>query len=140
MLPYLFVILLFCVGCSCPHLKVKREFVGRVSLASTFVESPDPRQENPPKGEKLIIMWRGVDVSFPNILLLQVLYRDLTEEKFTYSIDRSWGIKEWDLLDAEYEKRKGVLAYKASLQQLNGAIVAEYTHALFVKTVDVDAF
>src|SRR5271156_280174 len=52
------VALLLLSGCRQYYLSLCQEWVDVRYLASTHVKTPDPRQEHPPIGQKLILDWR----------------------------------------------------------------------------------
>ena len=112
-----FFSLFLCFGCHKYHVTCQKQHVGRSSLASTFVKSPDPEQKNPPKGERLIVHWRVPEYAMKDPLTLSVhlIYKDLTQKIERFEIDRRFGYITYELINEEFKKTGGILTYKAEV-------------------------
>lgn len=122
-------------SCYKDHLYVQQEWVDRDFLASTHVETPDPRQVSPPTGQRLLIAWR-----FPLNLIEQGLNLHLTarlwdntEEVFIRPMTRSHGYEAFNFFDG-----KRILTYKIDVVDTSGKIVEVWEHHFWTKLIDVD--
>lgn len=137
---YILIFLFFSCSCEKYYLSVKRESVDRNKLASTYVKSPDPRQKNPPKGEALIMEWRLPRSSSEEkmTLVLDILYKNHSQDTFSYPIFRSRGVITYVLLDNDYKEKKGLLSYKAEMQNEQGETMKEWKQQLWTQLLVVD--
>ncbi len=133
-------ICLICLsGCSNPYLSVSQLRVDRTYLASTSVHTPDPRQEKPPFGQRLIIDWRvpsEVLEKNPRICL-HLFFRNYEEQVITYPIHKRFGTQQYFLLNEEYEEKKGLLTYKAEIVTDDNALYKEWKHQMWVNLITV---
>ncbi len=136
----LFFFLLFLPACQKYYVSVNRIGVGRSSLASTFVKSPDPRQEDPPKGEKLLISWNlpREYLDKPLRLSVDLIYRDYEEKHVNIQVEGRRGIEEISLLDEEFKKTRGFLTYRVMLYDEKDQLLKEWQHQLWVKLIKID--
>jgi hypothetical protein len=134
--------LLLSLGCHrSPYLSLSQEKVDDSYLASTHVETPDPRQEHPPLGQRIIIQWvvssellqKGVHLD------LHLLFWNDTTETVSYPIHHRSGSKVYFLLDDAFEKTKGILTYKAEILTDEGEKVTEWKHKLWVNLISLDS-
>ena len=137
---FLILALVIFSGCEKYYVTVKREYVDRDQLASTFVGSPDPRQENPPRGQELTIEWRLPPEAMGQTLQLElsVLYRDYSHATFTYPIDRRRGVVIYSLLNEEYFEKEGLLTYKAEIVDVNRKILKEWKQILWTDLITLE--
>lgn len=136
-LPFL---LILSSSCQKYYLTTYQEKVDRDSLASTHVGSPDPRQKNPPKGEELILEWqipKEILQKNPSIYL-QVVYKDYSEVEKVYPIAHKAGYVVYRLVGEEFQKTKGLLAYKAELKTGDGEVFRTWQHQLFVNVIRLE--
>jgi len=127
-------------SCSTYYLSIKQQKVDPSYLASTHVNTPDPRKEHPPHGQKLIVHWQvpqSLMGEHPYILL-HVIYRDYTEAVERLEIDAKRGYTTYALLGEEYEKKKGILTYKADLMTAEGKVYREWKHQLWVNLIALE--
>lgn len=131
-----FLLFMFC-GCEKYYLTVKRKYIDRDQLASTFVGSPDPRQKNPPTGQELAIEWRLPPEAMKNRLqlTLSVLYKDYSQKTFVYPIDRKRGVVTYALLNQEYFEKKGLLTYKAEITSSEGETIKHWQQILWTNLI-----
>jgi hypothetical protein len=137
---FLFLLLLITTSCQKYYLTIYQERVDRDSLASSHVGSPDPRQKNPPKGQELIIEWQipeDILRQKPSIHL-EMIYRDYSEEKKVYSISHKSGYVVYTLVDDQYKKSKGLLAYKAEIVTDDGQVFRRWQHQMWVKIIRLE--
>ncbi|MEX0961568.1 MAG: hypothetical protein WDZ28_01765 [Simkaniaceae bacterium] len=125
-------------SCDKRYLNVKRERVDRFSLASSYVNSPDPLQTRPPLGQRLLIEWRLPLSSVKKglILTLHVIYRNNSEAYFHYPIEKHNGSATYELLGDEFLLKKGLLSYQATVRNFQGDLIKEWTQALYVQLIE----
>lgn len=133
------IILLLC-GCTTGAITVSKQRIDRNFLASTHVKTPDPRQDNPPKGERLLINWRLKEevLSKSPKIILHLIFWDYEEKIETYPINKMSGLICYDLLGEEFMKTKGLLTYEAQIVLDDGSIYATWEHQLWVNLIKVD--
>lgn len=127
-------------GCQKYYISIAQESVTRESLASTQLGTPDPRQKNPPIGERLIIEWKVPRdyLSKDPSLYLHVIYKDYTEAYFTYSMPYKVDYVTYTLVGDEYEQKKGILTYQAELRAKEESPFITWKHQLWTKLITLD--
>ncbi len=138
----LFWSLVFCllVGCSRYHVDVHQQKINASYLASSYVGSPDPRQEHPPLGEMLVIDWllpQDLLEEHPSVML-HVIYWNNTEKSYNWPIKRRKGYLTLAVLDEEYEQTGGFLTYRAEIITQNGQVFRDWKHQLWVNLIKVE--
>ena len=129
-------LLFVCTSCQKYYVNVQKQHVGRGSLASTFVQSPDPLQKDPPKGERLVINWRIPEPALgPDVHLeLTMIMKDYTQLTKTYPLKNAFGYLTFDLLNDDYRKTGGLLTYKAEIKD-KGAVMEAYEQVLWTELI-----
>lgn len=120
-------------------LSLAQDRVDARYLASTHVGTPDPRQADPPKGQRIIIDWylpEEVFVKEPRIDL-HLLFWNNTTQVVSYPLKRRSGHKVYYLLNKEFEEKKGILTYKAQIITADGSVYSEWKHQLWVNFIPV---
>lgn len=131
-------IFFLCSGCGSTYIMVKKISVDKSALASTFARSPDPLQAMGHNGEKLYVAWWlpfRTDYTTHKILL-QIIYRDLSEETIEKPLTQRVGTFEHVLLGEEFKSKKGIFSYKAELIDGNGKLVDSWEHIMWVKVLN----
>lgn len=133
-LGWVILIFPFLQGCYKDHLYVQQEWVDRNFLASTHVGTPDPRQEDPPQGQRLLVSWK-----FPRnlldqqlSLLLRVRFWDNQEEFLCRPIHKSWGSA------AFFFPKTKLLTYKIDVVNREGACIETWEHQFWTELIDID--
>lgn len=135
-----FFLLLMCAGCCRPpHLSVQTLYFTRESLASYYVETPDPMLLNPPQGQKLLVSW-----SFPRYFLcydnlrlnIHIRLRNLQEIVFDVRPLKPCGTYTYVLSNEEFFDSKGILTYKVDLLGEN-TLIEEWRHQLWHELIDI---
>lgn len=139
MTKFLFLLLLFSFGCSKYYVSVRREKIDASYLASSYVNTPDPRQKNPPFGQQLIIDWLVPErlIKQEPQVVLYIIFKNYTEHKETFSIDAKRGYAIYSLLDKNYMEKKGILTYRAEIVTREG-VYRDWKHQLWVNLIHVD--
>jgi hypothetical protein len=134
------ILMFFLPGCRQYYLSVCQEWIDVRYLASSHVSTPDPRQEHPPVGQKLILDWRVPKEIFnekPEVVLDLILW-DYTTRQVRIPIKRRMDFTTYWLLDEEYEKTGGILTYKATIETETGKIFREWKHQLWVNLITIN--
>ncbi len=102
--------------------------------------TPDPRQKNPPIGERLVIEWNvpiGV-IKEESSLHLQVIYKDYSQSFFTYPMPYRLDYVVYTLEGKEYKEKQGILTYKAEIVKKDGSIFRQWKHQLWAELVIIE--
>ena len=122
-------------GCYKDHLYVQQEWVDREFLASTKVGTPDPRQECPPLGQRLLVSWHFPSNLFYQQLrlILTVRFMDNSEEVICYPIERAWSSAAFNF----FEQRK-ILTYRVLVVDQQDEIVEVWEHHFWTELITLD--
>jgi hypothetical protein len=123
--------------CSCRRLDVERRFVDQRNLASTFVGSPDPLQTHPPVGEQLWVYWNipANLIKDDLTLTVKIIFKNLEEDRVAYLVTRRHGRYVYSLLDQDYKKKGGILAYEAEVTDGGGAVIKLVTSQMWFRPI-----
>ena len=129
----------FLLGCG-PCLSVKKEWIDKHSLASVYVGSPDPRKENPPIGEKLLIKWNISEKEMREnpTLVVKILYKDLSQDILLHPVSKRCGFFTHSLSGKKYREKEGYLTYKAEIQGEGGVVFKEWKQHLWIERLTID--
>lgn len=113
---------------------MQQEWVDRNFLASSHVNTPDPRQLNPPEGQRLLIAWRFSSNMIDDGLSLSLTIRfwNNEEEVFTYPICTPHGYKALNFFEEK------ILTYKIEVINHAGDLLETWEHHFWTKLIDVD--
>jgi hypothetical protein len=121
-------------SCHKDHLYVQQEWIDRNFLASSRVGTPDPRQEDPPEGQRLLISWKFSPKLIDQGLTLVTTVRfwDNAEECICRPMKSSWGY------EALFFPKQKILTYQ--IQVVNGCdeIVETWKHQFWTESIDLD--
>ena len=116
------------------HYLTKRDF------ASYYVETPDPKLEEPLAGQRLIIDWwfSKEDFQHPD-LQLQVTIRffDRTETVETIPVTKFKGTYIYQIVNEDYFKKNGIFTYKIQLLS-QGQLLEEWHHQMWVELITLN--
>ena len=127
-------------SCEKHYVAVTKVDINRISLASTFANTPDPRQLFPLKGEQLVVEWnlpsamKGKEL----FLDLSLVYRDYSEETLQYDLGSLRGVISYFLLGENFQERKGVMTYRAEIRTKEGDLVKSWQHKLWITLIKLD--
>jgi hypothetical protein len=133
-------LLLILAGCKQYYLSICQEWVDVRYLASSRVNTPDPRQDHPPIGQMLILDWRvpkEILKRNPELVLNLILW-DYTTRQVRYPIKNRMNYATYKLLDEEYNKSGGILTYKAEIITADGEVYREWLHQLWVNLITIN--
>lgn len=133
----LFILL---TGCSTnTHLSVQTLYFTRESLASYYVETPDPMLINPPVGQKLLVTW-----SLPKSYLdyadlhlnIRIRFRNREEIELNIPIEKRYSSYMFEICNDRFFETKGILTYKVDLIG-GGLLLEEWRHQLWHELIHV---
>ncbi|MGM0440011.1 MAG: hypothetical protein ACQEP8_02720 [Chlamydiota bacterium] len=140
----LVMVLIALQGCSLTKLDVERYPIDKAHLASSYVNTPDPRQEGVYIGQRMIAKW-----SLPEDMLLQSSVQDLSlkllltlrfgnsEEKvLVHHIKGAKGSFEYVLKDEDYLQKDGIQTYKAEIL-LGEKVITSWNHQMWTDYINV---
>ena len=132
--------LLFLTGCDKYYLSLRQIPIDATYLASSHVGTPDPRQANPPHGQKIVLQWAVP----PELLqknpqiVFRVIYNNHTEKTFVYPIESRMGYEVYSLLNQDYDAVGGILTYRADIMTPDKNIYREWKHQLWVNLITLE--
>jgi hypothetical protein len=134
------LLLLLLAGCDKYYLSLREVPVDASYMASTHVRTPDPRKNDPPHGQKIVLKW-----SVPPELLEQhpqivfrAIYKNHTEKTFVYPIESRLGYTVYSLLDQEWDQTGGLLTYSADIMTSDCRVFRDWKHQLWVNLITFD--
>ena len=132
-----FIFLLTFTGCTTGYIQVEKIKTEKRTYASRFANTPDPRRLNPPKGEKLYVNW-SIPLEFRDgqyRIKVDIVYRNLSRETFLFPVKRRAGARIIELVGDEFKEKKGYLVYKFEIIDLDGEVISDYTHRMWVDII-----
>ncbi len=134
---FLLFILISFTGCYSKRVTVQTKYFSNEDLASFYVNTPDPLQNNPPVGQSLLISWR-LKHELCKYSLVEIRYtirlRDKTEFTESYPINRNRGYFTYSLYNDDYFKSGGIATYKVQLVG-DGEVIEEWLHQLWQELI-----
>lgn len=126
-------------GCYKGHLYVQQEWVDREWLASSHMHTPDPRQDNPPKGQRLLVAWDFPKSLFQQGLTLQVTVRlwDNTQTIHTCPIERKRSFTSFFFPNNQPETDRRILTYRVQVMDHNQQVVETWNHQFWTELIQV---
>jgi len=120
-------------GCYRHHLYVQQEWVDRSFLASSHVNTPDPRQADPPDGQRLLIAWDFPRSIFNQELSFVVCVRfwDDSEQVLMDPIQRKRGYH------AYYFPKKKILTYRVQVISKENEIIETWKHHFWTERIEI---
>lgn len=126
-------------SCSASYLTVQTDYLSHKNLASYYVGTPDPRQNYPTIGERLIIYW-----SVPKELLcyddlhleVTIRFRNREEVVEVFNIHKTRGTYIFALLNDDYLYHRGILTYKIDLVG-GGYVFEEWRHQIWANLIEI---
>jgi len=104
-------------------------------LASVKVDTPDPRRENPPEGQKLLIAW-----DFPKSLYDQGLSLKATvrlwnneEQIFCFPVERKR-----DTTSFFFPASNKILTYRIQIIAADGHLVETWEHQFWTQLIQIE--
>lgn len=130
----LLLFLVFLTSCS-NYLYVQQQKVDCSTLASVYVDTPDPRQECPPCAQRLVIYWNYSRCKFKHLFLrTHIVFADLSEEVFYKPIKKGKCSTHY-YFPQDPCKPNSILTYKITVETPGGKIVDTWEHKFWVKII-----
>lgn len=132
-----FLLLLFFSSCSRP-LQVQTQYITHDYLASSRIESPDPKLTAPLLKKRILIRWDVANREELSLKLL-LLKRNFKQETICFSIpptkkSRSKGTITYDLPYENLCSSEELIAYKVELVSQE-ELIADWVHPLWVPVI-----
>lgn len=130
---FLLILPLLLTACTEKYLSVHTDYISRETLASYYVNTPDPRLNNPSIGQRLIISWSMPKeyLDYEDLHLdLYIRFRNREETTESLGILKRKGTYIYELLNEEYIQKQGILTYKMDLIG-NGQVLEEWRHQIW---------
>ncbi len=131
------LLLISLTGCSTNRLVVQTQYFSHENLASFYVGTPDPLQNDPPVGQSLLIFWRlGSDYSDDKEITIKytIRFRNKNEVQDSFKITRPRGYYTYSSYNDDYFKNGGILTYKVDLL-IDGVVVEEWRQHLWKELI-----
>jgi hypothetical protein len=139
-----FYLLLFApLFCSCREscLTIQTDYLTYKNLASYYVGTPDPRQNVPTVGQRLIIGWAVPKsyLTYENLHLeVTIRFRNREEVIEVFPIKKTRGTYVFALLNCDYFEKRGILTYKIDLIG-GGCILEEWRHKIWTDLITINS-
>jgi hypothetical protein len=134
------ILSIFCLSltsCGTNKLVVQTKYFSHEDLASFYVDTPDPLQNNPPVGQSLLIFWnlgkdfcKYTDISVHFIIRL----KDKTEIEKSFQVTLQRGYYTYSLFNDDYFNSRGIATYKAELIA-DGIVIDEWRQHLWKELI-----
>jgi hypothetical protein len=127
------------VSCYQNHFYVQHETIDRNFLASSHIRTPDPRQEHPPEGQRLLVSWDFPRSIFEKKLKLQLTVRfwDDTQETLAQPIERRRDFAVFFFPNSVDGHDKRILTYRVEAVSQSGERVGLWEHPFWTQLIDV---
>lgn len=132
-----FALLLPFSSCNKDILSVHTEYITIESLSSYYIGTPDPKLNNPPFGQKLVVEWelpKEYTCTAETVLALTIRYRDRTEENLSIGIKKRSGRYVFCLNGDKYCEHGEILTYKVQLFDRD-CLLEEWKHQLWAELI-----
>ncbi len=132
-----FMLLLAFSSCNRDILSVHTEYITIESLSSYYVGTPDPKLNNPPFGQKLVVEWelpKDYVCSADTVLCLTIRYRDRAQENLSFGLKKRSGRYVFCLNGDNYCQHGGILTYKVQLFD-GDCLLEEWKHQLWAELI-----
>ena len=120
----------FLAGCYTNGLYVQEEWVDREFLASSKIQTPDPRQKSPPQGQRLLVGWdlpRSEFLMGP-LLHISVWLWDNTIENIKVPIERRRGAEAFFFSNDVPGIDRRILTYRVDVVTPQGEALKSWEH------------
>lgn len=135
---YICFFLIFTLSSCTKHLSVQTRYLSEESLASYYVNTPDPNLLHPIAGQRLLIMWnlpKEYEIYEELEVHLKVRWRNHQEERVIIPVkDNLRGYYMYDLVKERYCESGGILTYKVEVVG-DGIILDSWIHPLWAKLI-----
>lgn len=126
-------------SCRNEYISVHTDYISHRTLASYYVNTPDPLLNNPPIGQRLILTWSIPKHILPgNDLYLKIYIRFWNREQIIKlePITKQRGTVVYALMNDDYIATKGIMSYKAEIFD-DEIKLAEWKHQIWTEVINV---
>lgn len=118
---------------------MQKEWVDKQFLASSRVNTPDPRQKCPFEGQRLLIGWDFPKSLFSEELTLDIVVRlwDQTEKKISYPITHKRDATAFFFPCGPTDKNHQILTYRIQVINRDGVIVETWNHHFWTELINL---
>ncbi len=137
----LFLVPLIFTSCADSYLSVYSDYLTEKSLASYYVDTPDPRMICPSIGQRLIVTWSLPKCyqKVPDLYLdVQIKFRNLTEIRDFVPITRLNDTYVYEILNEDYRDTQGFLTYQVILMQ-DQQMLQQWRHSMWTDLILLQA-
>jgi hypothetical protein len=137
----LLVLLFGGVSCNKQYLSVHTDYISHRTLASYYVNTPDPLLNDPPIGQRLILSWSIPKCTIPgNDLKLRIYIRFWNRQQIVKvePITKQRGTVVYTLMNEDYISARGIMSYKAEIVD-DDVIIAEWKHQIWTEVINIGA-
>lgn len=138
---FIFLILFFFItSCYKNYLYVHHEKMDATSLASTHVDTPDPRLKHPPNGQMISVFWDfPLSIYRENLTLVTtVRFWDNKQDVFVYKIPRKRGYITYKFQDDTVAKNKRILTYKVDVLNEDRVLIDKWRHHFWKELIKIN--
>lgn len=134
------VIAMSLTSCFQKQLVVQTRYFSHEDLASFYVNTPDPLQNDPPFGQSLLIFWqldrdscrsKNIEITY------RIRFRNKTEIQESLKVNKLSGFYTYSIFNDDYFNSGGILTYKVDLI-VDGHIVEEWRQQLWKELIIFD--
>lgn len=103
--------------------------------------TPDPRQENPPEGQRLLVAWDFPRSLFEDRLTLLITVRlwDNTQDVLFKPVDRRRGYAAYYYSNKDPCIDRRILTYRVQVLNSKGEIIETWKHHFWTELIDVES-
>lgn len=131
------VIAMSLTSCLKKQLVVQTRYFSHEDLASFYVNTPDPLQNDPPFGQSLLIFWQldRDTCRFKDIeITYRIRFRNKTEIQESFKVNKLSGFYTYSIFNEDYFNSGGILTYIVDLKA-DGEIVEEWRQQLWKELI-----
>lgn len=128
---------LFLCACCKGFLTVQTDYITVRDLASYFVNTPDPRQNCPSVGQRLIVSWSlpKYFLCYENLRLeITIRFKNHEEVLEVIHLSKNRGTYVFTLLNEDYFSKEGILTYKVDLLGKD-LVLEEWRHQIWTDLI-----
>ncbi len=117
---------------------MQQEWVDAEFLASSKIKTPDPRQDNPPNGQRLLVGWKFPQNLFDEKLTLVTTVRlwDNSEEMFYQPIEQKWGYAAYYFPSGDCIERR-ILTYRIEVINEEDEVIETWDHHFWTELIEL---
>lgn len=130
---------LMLTGCIGGYLSVHTDYLSEESLASYYVNTPDPRRWCPSVGQRLIISWTVPQqfLCYDDLHIdIALRYRNKESARQQIAITKKSGTYLISIVDDDFFRTGGILTYKIDLIG-NDALLEEWRHQIWADIIEL---